>query len=588
MPLDGIFLNSIKNELYDKLINGRVDKIYQPDKDEIVMTIRGQGENHKLLMTNISSCPRIHLTHTTRKNPDQPPMFCMLLRKHLTGAVIRDIRQINFDRIIEIVFECKDELQTTVSKSIVIEIMGKHSNIIFFNTESKIIIDAIKRVAENVSSLRQVYPGLKYILPPLPEKLHPIKIAQSKEAFDSALHSANAGMRVYDFVYKTFTGLSPFIAKEICLRAELNEGTCIGELSEYDAVRFFDSFAETMASAEKANPSFDIYTDESNKIYDFYCFNIYSLSNCSKQHFDTSGELLDTYYYLADNKNRINQKVSSLLKSITTKLDRDKKKVDKQRAELLSAEDREKYRIYGELLKANLHMKPEDNKLKVINYYDEEQKEITIPLDPKLNLSQNSQKFFKRYQKLKKAEDELQNLIEDGVREIEYLENILFSIEQCDTADDLDEIYTELVNEGFLKRRKAVKKQKSKAPDILTYISSKGHEILVGRNNLQNELLTFKIGKREDWWFHSKNVPGSHVIVRTNGDELSDEEFEEAASVAAYYSKSKNSSSVEIDYTRKSNVKKPPNAKPGFVIYYTNYSMMAHPGLERVIAKNEK
>jgi len=584
MSLDGIFLNSIKNDLYKKLIGGRVDKIYQPDKNEIVIHIRNNGENYKLLMTSASSNPRLHITNITRKNPDQPPMFCMLLRKHLIGARITNVHQINFDRILELTFECKDELDTTVHKSLIIEIMGKHSNIIFINSDTSLIIDSIKRVAENVSSVRQIYPGIKYVIPPEQDKKPTLEI--SEDTFADALNESNSGLLIYNFFYKTFIGLSPFISREICHLANLNESTYIGELTSDQKRNLWNAFNFIINKVKSNNFSFNIYLDKtSNQTY-FYCLDVEYLKSCDKKHYDNPGNLLDDYFYEKDNKNKINQRVSSLIKSMNTKIDRIKKKVEKQRNELLNAEDREKYKIYGELILANLHRKPEKNKLTVINYYDPEQREITIPLDPKLNLSMNSQKFFKRYNKLKHAVEELQKLIESSLNEIRYLENILYSIESCETTDDLDEIYNELIAEGIMKKKSKVKKQKEYKPEFTAYISSGGHEILVGKNNIQNDTLTFKVGKKDDYWFHAKNMPGSHVIIKTNGDELTDNEYVEAAQIAAYYSKGRNSGAVEIDYTKKSNVKKPPNAKPGFVIYDTNYSMLVKPDITEIKSNN--
>lgn len=581
MSLDGIFLSSIVNDLYKKLIGGRVDKIHQPDKNEIVISVRSKGENHKLLITAISSSPRLHLTNVTRQNPLEPPMFCMLLRKHLTGAHITDIRQVNFDRIVEISFECKDELDSTVHKSLITEIMGKHSNIIFMHKD-KTIIDSLKRIAENVSSVRQIYPGLKYVIPPGSDKLNPLNAA--KELFMNEIESANGGIYIYNFLYKNFSGFSPFIAREICYLTSLNESTCLCELSETKKEELWNVFNKIVNKIKQNDFSFSIYFDENKSQYGFYCMNAEHLNDYDRKSFTTAGELLDEYYYELDNKNKINQRVASLIKSINTKIDRDKKKVEKQRDELLNAESRDKYRIYGELILSNLHKIPENHKLAVINYYDPEQKEIIIPLDPKLNLSQNSQKFFKRYNKLKKAEEELEKLIDSALNEISYLENILFSIEECETTDDLNDIYNELISEGLMKRKSKVNKSKETRP-LTTFISSAGHEILVGKNNIQNDMITFKIGKKEDYWFHAKNMPGSHVIIRTNGDELTDEEYMEAARIAAFYSKGKNSGTVEVDYTKKSNVKKPANAKPGFVIYDTNYSMLVEPNIEGIKAK---
>ncbi len=581
MSLDGIFLNSITNDLYKKLIGGRVDKIHQPDKNEIVISIRSKGENYKLLITAIGSSPRLHLTSVIRQNPLEPPMFCMLLRKHLTGAHITDIRQVNFDRIVEISFECKDELDSTVHKSIITEIMGKHSNIIFIN-QDKTIIDSLKRIAENVSSVRQIYPGLKYIIPPGSDKLNPLNV--TRELFMKEIESVNSGIYIYNFLYKNFLGFSPFIAKEICYLTNLNESTYTGELSEIKKEELWIVFTKIINKINQNAFSYNIYYDENKNQYGFYCMDVEYLKDYDKKNFASAGELLDEYYYELDNKNKINQRVASLVKSINTKIDRDKKKVEKQRNELLNAESRDKYRIYGELILSNLNTTPENHKLKVINYYDPEQKEIIIPLDPKLNLSQNSQKFFKRYNKLKKAEEELEKLIDSALNEISYLENILFSIEECETTDDLNDIYNELIAEGLMKRKSKVNKSKETRP-ITTFISSAGHEIFVGKNNIQNDMVTFKIGKKEDYWFHAKNMPGSHVVIKTNGDELTDEEYMEASRIAAFYSKGKNSSTVEVDYTKKSNVKKPPNAKPGFVIYDTNYSMLVEPNIEGIKIK---
>ncbi len=572
MALDGIVLNSIKHELVNKLIGGRVDKVYQPEKDEIIINIRNNSSNYKLLLTSNSSSPRIHLTTLSRKNPEQAPMFCMLLRKHLYSSNIIEIKQLQLDRVIEIVFECKDELKTTVKKSLIIEIMGKHSNIIFINYDNKTIIDSIKRVSENMSSVRQVYPGIPYALPPSQSKLNPLDI--DKDGFINAINATNKGTLIFGFLYKTFVGFSPLLSKDICFNSGVNEGLALDELSENDINIIYENFTNVTGDIKNNNYTPAIYSNSNENIYDFHSIKINYFNNCEKQDFNSISELLDVFYYELDNKNRINQKVSNLLKSINTKLDRDRKKLEKQKNELLSAEDREKYKIYGDLIISNLHAPYENNKLTVINYYDPEQNEITIPLDPKLNnLSLNSQKYYKRYNKLKSAEDELLKLIESTASDIEYLENILFSIEACQTTDDLDQIYEELSQEGFIKKYKAPKGSNKVKNDILIYISSHGHEILVGKNNIQNDLITFKHAKKDDYWFHAKGIPGSHVVIKTNGDELEDIEYMEAARLAAFYSKGKNNSLVEVDYTKRQNIRKPANAKLGFVIYDTNYSM---------------
>lgn len=571
MSLDGIVVNSIQKELSNILINGRVDKVYQPEKDEIILNIRSNN-NYKLLLTSNSSCPRIHLTNIHRKNPEQAPMFCMLLRKHLYGAKISNIKQYGFDRIIEIEFECKDELKTTIKKSIIIEIMGKYSNIIFINSDSKIIIDSIKRVSENMSSIRQVYPGAIYKLPPSQSKLNPIE--SDINSFFDVLSNSNEGTRIYNLFYKSFTGFSPLISKEICYKSNLNESTTVGELTETQKNSLCNSYFSIINSIKESNFNYKIYNNENEGLYDFHCLGLSCYEWAKSKHFNSISELLDNYYFELDNKNRINQRVSNLLKSINTKLDRDKKKLSKQKNELLNAEDREKYKIYGDLIISNLHIPYSNNQLKVINYYDEQQKEISIPLDPKLNsLSMNSQKYYKRYNKLKSAEEELIKLTKATEDDIEYLENIIFSIESCMSTDDLEQIYEELSKEGFIKKYKAPKGQNKSKNEIMIFESSNGHEILVGKNNIQNEQVTFKHARKDDYWFHAKGIPGSHVIIKTNGDELTDDEFMECARLAAFYSKGKNNGLVEVDYTKKQNIKKPSNSKPGFVIYDTNYSM---------------
>lgn len=586
MALDGIVLNNIKNELSSKLIGGRIDKVHQPEKDEIIISIRNHSSNYKLLLTSNSSSPRIHITTLSRKNPDQAPMFCMLLRKHLYGSNIIDIKQLGLDRVIEIVFECKDELKTTVKKSLIIEMMGKHSNIIFINYDSKIIIDSIKRVSENMSSVRQVYPGIPYELPPSQSKLNPLDT--DRNALINAINSTNKGILIYNFLYKNFTGFSPLLSKEICYMSDINESISLAELSDKALNRLCDGFEDIISIIKSRKISPAIYSNPDNKVYDFHSIKINYYNNCKKQDFYTISEMLDVFYYELDNKNRINQKVSNLLKSINTKLDRDRKKLEKQKNELLSAEDREKYKIYGDLIISNLHVPYENNKLTVINYYDPEQEEITIPLDPKLNnLSLNSQKYYKRYNKLKSAEDELLKLIELTSSDIEYLENILFSIEACQTTDDLDQIYEELAEEGFIKKYKAPKGSNKVKNDILVYVSSHGHEILIGKNNIQNDLITFKHAKKDDYWFHAKGIPGSHVVIKTNGDELEDIEYVEAATLAAFYSKGRDNKLVEVDYTKRQNIKKPPNSKLGFVIYDTNYSMNVNTDISNIKIKEQ-
>lgn len=570
MALDGIVVHSICTELRNNLINGRVDKIHQPEKDEINIKIRNNSQNYKLLITSNSSSARLHFTNIAKENPIAAPMFCMLLRKHLSGAKIIDIKQLSFDRIIEINFECKDELRTTVEKSLIIEIMGKHSNIIFVDKDKK-VIDSIKRVSENMSSVRQIYPGKEYILPPAQGKMNPLEIDES--IFADMIKEADQGMYLYSFMYKKFQGFSALIGKEICYRANLNEGLCLGELDDINIENLYNAFLSLTSEIELDEYDFNIYKDNKKN---FHSIKLYSFESIATDNFHTISDLLEFYFNDIDSQNRINQKVYGLMKNISNKIDRDKNKLQKRREELEKAENREKYRVYADLLMANLGSKVEGNQVEVINYYDENMSAMIIPLDHKIkDLKKNAQKYYKKYEKLKKAEEELTSLIEDAEKEIEYLENIKFSISLCKNPDDIEQINSELAENGYIKKYKTKKsKKKIKITDkILVYESSFGHEIYVGRNNIQNDYITFKIADRNDYWFHAKGIPGSHVIIKCNNDELEDIEYMEAARLAAYYSNGRDNNLVEIDYTKKLNLKKPSNAMLGFVIFHTNYSM---------------
>ena len=570
MALDGIVVHSICTELKNNLINGRVDKVHQPEKDEIIVKIRNNSHNYKLLITSNSSSPRMHFTNVTKENPISAPMFCMLLRKHLSGAKIIDISQLGFDRIIEMKFECKDELRTTVEKSIIVEIMGKHSNIIFIDKDRK-VIDSIKRVSENMSSVRQIYPGKEYLLPPTQDKVNPLEVEENK--FIDMLKNADQDMNVYSFTYKKFQGFSSLIGKEICFRAKINEDACISNLIEHDIKNLYDSFRTIITEIESDKYTYKIFRDKKKN---FHSIKLSSFDSVEYEEFDTVSELLDFYFNDIDNQNRINQKVYGLMKNISNKIDRDKNKLKKRHKELEKAENREKYRIYADLLMANLGTEVHGNEVEVINYYDEEMNKMIIPLDHKIkDLKRNAQKYYKKYEKLKNAEEELVKLIEDAKKEIEYLENIEFSIGLCKNPDDIDQINAELSENGYIKKYKVKKSQKKlKITDkILVYESSFGHEIYVGRNNIQNDYITFKIADKNDYWFHSKGIPGSHVVIKTNNDELEDIEYMEAARLAAYYSNGRNNKTVEIDYTKRLNLKKPSNAMLGFVIFHTNYSM---------------
>lgn len=583
MPFDGIVLNCITNTLNQTLINGRIDKIHQTEKDELFFSVRNNGKNYKLLITASSNYPRIHITKNIKSNPLKPPVFCMLLRKHLTGARIRQIKQLNFDRIVEIVFETKDELESIQYKSFIIEIMGKHSNIILINTDSRIIIDSIKRISQNISSKRQVYPSLVYSFPPSKIKYNPLTI--NKNDFINLINNTQQGMILYKFFYQTFYGISPIISKEICFLSQVDESMSLAEIDENISNKLWLNFSLMFDKVKQNDFSPSIYVDN-NTYCDFHCLNLRNYKKDDKIDYSSINELLDIFYFKRDNSNRLKQKSANMVKTVNTKLDRNIKKLAKQKQDLFNAEDREKYRIYGDLIISNIHMiNKSSTNITVQNYYDEKASTITIPLDPRFNPSQNAQKYYKKYNKLKNAEEELVKLIQFTENEIYYLENIIYNIEQCSNINEIEEIREELSSQGFLKKKKATKKNKIQGSKPLSFISSDGHEILVGKNNKQNDLLTFKISKKDDLWLHTKNIPGSHVILRTNGNEVDDNELLEAARLAAYYSKARSSDNVEVDYTKRNNVKKPNGSKPGFVIYENYYTVIVDPNINNIKAK---
>lgn len=579
MPLDGIVLNSIVKELNKTILHGRIDKIHQPEKDELLFNIRNNGESYKLLISAGSSYPRIHITLEKKINPVTPPVFCMLLRKHLNGARIREIKQINFDRIIEIVFEVKNEMKLLVNKSLLIEIMGKHSNITLIDTNTQNIIDSIKRIGQNLSSKRQIFPGINYTLPPSKDKNNPTLI--DKDKFFCLIKNNKQDITIFKFFYLIFNGFSPLISKELCYLSEIDENTTLSRISENKLNTIWINFNSIMNKINTENYSYSIYNNSINNFYDFHCLEINHVYTEEKINFLSISLLLDSFYNEKDNKNRIKQKSSNLLKSINTKLFRNRKKLLNQKQDLYNAEDREKYRIYGDLIIGNIHLLKKGDSVTVTNYYDDNASLITIPLDPKLSLSQNAQKYYKKYNKLKTAEEELYSLIESNEKEIIYLENVIYCIEQAHNLLEIEEITEELAAQGFIKKKNIKKKSKTESTP-LTFYTSKNHEILVGKNNKQNDLITFKYANKDDVWFHAKKIPGSHVIIRTNGDELTDKEYLEGARLAAYYSKSKESSSVEVDYTKKINIKKPPASKPGFVIYDKYYSVIVKPDISKI------
>ncbi|WP_418462561.1 Rqc2 family fibronectin-binding protein [Frisingicoccus sp.] len=577
MAFDGIVISSLVWELNERLTNGRINKIYQPENDAIVLTVKNNRNNYRLLLSASPSLPLAYLTEDTGTNPMAAPNFCMLLRKHISGGRIVSIIQPEMERIIKFEIEHLNELGDLCTKFLIVELMGKHSNIIFCQPDGT-IIDSIKHISLNVSSVREVLPGRSYFIPNTMLKMNPTSIG-AEDFMEKVLSKP---LPVGRAIYTSLTGISPLIAEEICFRASIDSGISTSGLSNVEKLHLFGVFSRLMEDVE--NHRFTpVIIYRGKEPAEFSALPLTCYSDCESRNFDSISTVLRSYYAEKNASTRIRQKSHDLRHVVSTALDRTRKKYDLQLKQLKDTEKREKYKIYGEMLNTYGYGLEEGAKsLTCLNYYTN--REITVPLDSQLSPQENAKKYFERYGKLKRTFEALSTLTEETREEMEHLDSISTALDLAQTEGDLAQIKEELIQAGYVKRHtsgKNAKKQKLTSQP-LHYISSDGYDIYVGKNNLQNEELTFKFANGGDWWFHAKGIPGSHVVVKTGGDELPDRTFEEAARLAAYYSKNRSSEKVEIDYIQRKHVKKPNSGKPGFVIYHTNYSMMIAPDISDI------
>ena len=588
MALDGLVIHSIVDELHKKLLGGKIDKVYQPENDEVVLHIRNNKENFKLVLSCSASNPRVYLVSDYKKeNPINAPMFCMLFRKYIQGGNIVNVSQVDFERIIKISVESFDELKEKTTKDIIIEIMGRHSNIILTHSSNNKIIDSAKRIPPSVSRVRQILPGQTYVLPPKQDKLNPITNI-SLNSFVDTLSSFDGP--IFKAIYSKFLGISPVIAKEICFRANIDENLLVSKISSDDISKIYKEFHNLFKHIKDNiyNPCMVIDTSI-DKVLDFSCINLSLFSNLSIINDDSISKILENYYATKDIKDRIHQRSSDLRKSISIKLDRLYNKLNKQEKELIESENADIYKIKGELITSYIYMIEKGmESVEVANFYDPEYKNIKISLNTNFTPSENAQKYFKKYNKLKTAKKEITSQMEITKEEIDYLENIMLSIENCENLAELMDIREELGKVGYLRSKNNSKKETKLTTKPHEFVSSNGFKILVGKNNKQNDHLTLKVASNEDIWMHTKNIPGSHVIIKAEGKEVPDETIFEGAMLAAFFSKSKMSSQVPVDYTKKKNVKKPNGAKPGMVIYDTNNTIYVTPTEELVVKLKSK
>ncbi|OPJ63223.1 Rqc2 family fibronectin-binding protein [Clostridium oryzae] len=569
MALDGVFLYALDCELKNSILNSRVDKVNQPERDEVVLTFRGGNAPGKLVISASANYPRAHFTKISKPNPNQPPMFCMVLRKYLIGSRVVDVKQINGDRILVIQFESSDELGFDSVYSLIIEIMGRHSNITLVRNRDNIVMDSIKHITPDINSFRSLYPNIEYVYPPASTKLNPMDFTYS--AFQKYINENNITFEKDTAFCNVFSGVSKPLSRYIYNTIKRNELVADGEESN----SVFSYLTHFFSSLSNCNFMFLLFMDELNNYKDFYCSDIYE--DYKKIEVHTASELLDRFYYEKDKQDRLNQKSSDLHKLVTNNVDRCIKKQHILEKTLTECKTKDKYQLYGELLTANIYnIQHGSSSIEVLNYYSDNGETINIPLDITKSASENVQSYYKKYNKLKKSEEAALLQLEHNNEELDYLQSVLTNISNCDNYIEIQEIRNELMETGYIRFRKLTKKNKTKQTKPLHYVSSDGNDIYVGKNNIQNDFLTLKFADKRDIWFHTKNIPGSHVIVKADKP-VSEKTLEEAATIAAFYSKGKDSSKVAVDYTEIRNVKKPSGAKPGMVIYYTNKTIYAEP-----------
>lgn len=568
MALDGIFLYSIVYELKNKILNSRVDKITQPEKDEIVLNLRSDRVNYRLLLSASSVYPKLHLTDVNKVNPLTPPMFCMVLRKYLTGAKLIKISQVGADRIVIIDFESTDELGFNSVYSLVIEIMGRHSNITLIRERDRIVVDSIKHITPDINSYRSLYPGIKYIFPPESKKLSPFDF--SKEELHEYI---NTNFIEFDksLFSKTFSGVSTQFSKEMYYRlSSRNIAVAAENISE-----IYLNVHSTFSKLKNYDFHFASYIDN-NIVKEFYCDKLESLNNLGEEIYDSPSKLLEDYYYKKDKADRLTAKSADLHKIITTNIDRCSKKILLLKNVIEEAKDKDQLKLYGELLTSSIYnIKKGDKVANILNYYSEDGEYIDIPLDENKTPSENIQSYFKKYSKHKKSEEMAILQLKSAEEEMDYLQSVITNIKNVENYNEIEEIRRELVDTGYIKFKKENKK-KIQTSKPMHFVSSDGLDIYIGKNNIQNDYLTLKFAEKQDIWLHAKNIPGSHVIIK-HTKILPERTLEEAAILAAYYSKSKDDSKVPVDYTEVKNVKKPSGAKPGMVIYYTNKTIYVTP-----------
>ena len=578
MALDGVFLRLIKNQL-EPLIGGRVDKIHQPSREEILLTIRTREGAFRLLFNTGAGNARVHVTTAEIENPKTPPMFCMLMRKHLSSGKLMDIRQDGFERILYFDFDSANEMGDICRFTLAIEIMGRHSNLILINSENK-IVDSIKRVGQDMSSVRMILPGMTYTLPPKEQRFSLI---------DNESSEICNGVKDYPkytlpkALMKVIEGISPVFAREAEFYTAKGEELVVENMTDehFDRLNFF--IKKTASDLKSGENKYTVLRTKDGLLKDFCFCDISQYGNLmiTKQ-FESPCEVLDYFYSQRDSVARMKQKAQDLFKLLMNTIDRISRRTANQRQELKECAEREKLKKCGDLIMSNLYrIEKGQGSVEVEDFYEPDCPIVKIKLDKRLNPSQNAQKYYREYRKLDTAEKKLTGLIKEGEEELLYIDSVFDSLTRATTEGEVAELRTELAEQGYVKLSR-IKGKPPKAMPPMKFISSNGYEILVGRNNKQNDKLTCKTADKTDIWLHTKEITGSHTIIRCNGENPPENTILEAAIIAAYHSKGRNSSQVPVDFTLIKNVKKPTGAKPGMVIFTSNQTLYVTPDEELV------
>ena len=575
MAFDAAMLGCIINEIaaYGE---SRVDKIYQPANDEIVILLRTREKNLRLLINAGSNCPRINITETQSENPQKAPMLCMLLRKHLSGSKMCTARTLGFERACELEFDAYDEMGFKSKKYLICEIMGKYSNIILTDANKKILA-VLKPIDFSVSMERQLLVGMIYELPPKQDKLDTSKV--TKQDFVNAYNNAPKSMKIDKFISNTFLGIALSTSRQIAYKSA---GSIDALLEDVKTDSLYKAFSEIIGGVLSYTAKPYLIVNEAGEPVEFsYTSLTFYGKGFNSIEQESFSSLVDLYYNKKGKNERIRQKSTDIFKLLTNAEARIIKKLSLQSDELAMCDKAEEYRIMADLLTSNLYaLKRGEEVARLVNYYDESCAIIEIPLDSRLSPSQNAQKYYKKYNKLKKAKQELSKQIEIGKKELEYIATVFDSLTKADGESDLMQIRDELYHSGYASRMKNYNSVKSQSPHPLKFKTSGGYTVLCGKNNTQNDYITTKLAEKTDWWFHVKNMPGSHVLMQCK-EEPSEKDFTEAAEIAAYYSKAEGNN-IAVDYTNAKHVKKPAGSKPGYVIYHVNWTAYVTPDEKRI------